>query len=61
MLYRRCAPPTIFDESFARVDDERLAKLLTLAAAREQSIILTSNDRDARVMRGVGRFREIRL
>ena len=61
MLYRRCTPPTIFDESFARVDDERLAKLLTLAAAREQSIILTSNDRDARVMRGVGRFREIRL
>ncbi len=61
MLYRKCVPPTIFDESFARVDDERLAKLLTLAAAMEQSIILTSNDRDARIMRGVGRFREIRL
>lgn len=61
MLYRKNTPPIIFDESFARIDDERLLKLLTITAAAEQSLILTSNDRDSRLMRGVARFNEIRF
>ena len=47
----------IFDESFAHIDDKRLAILLRIVATQEQSIILTSNSRDADIMRALGEFK----
>ncbi|MBQ8510236.1 MAG: AAA family ATPase [Clostridia bacterium] len=62
LLYRKCPPPVIYDESFSRMDDERLTSLLQLVRAGElQSLILTSNGRDASLMRTLGEFRQIKM
>lgn len=49
LIFRKDAPPTVFDESFGRMDDSRTAAMLRLAAECEQSIILTISDREARL------------
>lgn len=47
-LYRREAPPAIYDESFSAIDEERAARLLSLIAADEgQSLIFTCRASDA--------------
>jgi uncharacterized protein YhaN len=62
MLYRKSLPPMLYDESFARQDDERLTKLLRMIHGQKiQSLIFTSNERDASLMRGVGEFRLINM
>ncbi len=43
-------PPMIFDESFSRLDDRRLTRLLKIIeAGKGQAIVLTSLDREARL------------
>ena len=52
--------PIVFDEAFARLDDTRLANMLALAQNfsenDSQSIIFTSQTREAEIMREVGEF-----
>ncbi len=62
LLYRDTTPPVIFDEAFSRQDDTRLAaimQLIKLGAA--QSIIFTSNSREASVAKSVGYFNHIKF
>jgi uncharacterized protein YhaN len=53
----------IFDESFARFDDNRLNGILRILSARAdeggQVILLTSQKRDAALMRSIGEFEHI--
>lgn len=47
-LYRREAPPAIYDESFAAIDEERASRLIALIAADDgQSLIFTCRASDA--------------
>lgn len=47
-LYRREAPPAIYDESFSSVDEERTLRLISLIAAGPgQSLIFTCRSSDA--------------
>ncbi|MCI8388062.1 MAG: AAA family ATPase [Clostridiales bacterium] len=59
MLYRKCTPMMIYDESFARLDDERLTRMLRLIASQEQSLVLTSNRRDGELMSTIGEYNKI--
>lgn len=62
LLYRNSTPPVIFDEAFRRQDDTRLAailRLIKLGAA--QSIIFTSNGREASIAKNVGDFNHIKF
>jgi recombinational DNA repair ATPase RecF len=44
-------PPMIFDESFARLDDERLLSMLRILRGEAgQSVILTSNVRELELL-----------
>jgi len=65
LLYRNIRPALIFDESFARLDDDRLAcalgVLFTASAEGTQSILFTSHKRDADIMDNVGEYDYIRL
>lgn len=53
-------PPVIFDESFARLDDERLQAALKLlyeySKANRQAVLFTCRDRDTAAMNKVGAF-----
>ena len=45
-------PPVIFDESFSRLDDERLTIMLRLIEKENtQIVILSSNRREAEIMK----------
>ena len=47
--------PTVFDESFARLDDTRLTNMLTLLSGENgQVIILTSNGREEDILKKEG-------
>ena len=65
LLFRQNTPPLIFDESFARMDDRRLAAVFTLlkdyAAQGRQVILLTSQKREAEKMSEIAEFTHIRL
>ena len=58
LLYHGNDPPMIFDESFARLDDERFKNVLrlikTMAGTGAQFLIFTSQNRDAALMSEVG-------
>ena len=48
-------PPTVFDESFSRLDDERLLNMLRLLASQKgQIILLTSNRREEEMLKNNG-------
>lgn len=61
MVYRKCTPVMVCDESFSRLDDERLTRLLRMLCSMDQTLVLTSNSRDAGLMRSVGQFNSIKL
>ncbi|MBQ2765540.1 MAG: AAA family ATPase [Clostridia bacterium] len=62
LLYRKSLPPMVYDEAFARQDDNRLENLLKLVSLQEmQSIIFTSNDRESTIMRRIGEHKLIQL
>ena len=45
-------PPTVFDESFSRLDDVRLANMLKLlSSSNGQKIVLTSNGREEEILK----------
>lgn len=62
LLYKKSHPPMIFDESFVRQDDERLTNLLRMIHSQDmQSLLFTSNGRDAAKMALVGEFNHIMI
>lgn len=65
LLYRNIRPALILDESFSRLDEERLTCMLgvlsTAALEGTQSIVFTSHKRDADIMDNVGEYDYIRL
>lgn len=60
LLYKKSVPPFIFDESFARMDDERLRRVLTLvskyASRSYQSFLFTCHDREKNLMAEIGTY-----
>ena len=58
LLYKKAVPPFIFDESFARMDNERLRRVLTLvskyANRSYQSFLFTCHDREKNLMAEIG-------
>ena len=58
LLYKRSVPPFLFDESFVRMDDTRMEKVLTLifkySQRNYQSIIFTCHSREKETMQSIG-------
>ena len=58
LLYKRSVPPFLFDESFARMDDSRMEKVLTLiykySQRNYQSILFTCHTREKTTMENIG-------
>lgn len=61
LLYRKSMPPVIYDEAFSRQDDTRLAAMMKIASLSAQSIVFTSNSREAIAMQTLGEFKHIIL
>ena len=58
LLYKRSVPPFLFDESFARMDDTRMEKVLRLifkySQRNYQSILFTCHSREKNAMENIG-------
>lgn len=61
LVFRKELPPLIFDESFSRLDDGRLSKMLGIIKGSAQSLVFTSNDRDRRLLSDDKQVNFIRL
>lgn len=65
LLYQNTCPPLFFDESFARLDDERLSCMFGLlreyAGEGSQVFLFTSQHRDAKILAEQGEFKHITL
>ena len=65
LLYQNTCPPLFFDESFARLDDGRLASMFGLlreyAGEGSQVFLFTSQHRDAKILANQGEFKHILL
>ncbi len=62
-LFRKTSPAVIFDESFSRLDKDRLGGMMRLTQALSsggvQSVVLTSGPREAETMKTVGDYNVI--
>ena len=60
LLYKRSVPPFLFDESFSRMDDERMEKILGLiskyAQKDYQSVLFTCHSREKNAMQKIGEY-----
>lgn len=62
LLYKKEFPPMVFDESFSRQDNTRIVRLIKLIHTHyKQSLIFTSNGREAEIMKKIGVFNHINL
>ncbi len=64
VLFENLRPPLIYDESFARVDEVRLERILALLATGEdgaQSILLSCHKREANIARRLGNVNIVEL
>ena len=64
VLFENVRPPLIYDESFARVDEVRLERILALLATGEdgaQSILLSCHKREANIARRLGNVNIVEL
>lgn len=65
LLFTKAKPPVLFDESFARLDDNRLENMLAtlddVAKSGAQIFIFTSQKRDAKIMENIGKAKHILL
>ena len=65
LLYKKSIPPFLFDESFARMDDSRMEKVLTLihkyAQRSYQSILFTCHTREKSAMQKIGTHQIVSL
>ncbi len=60
LLYKKSMPPFIFDESFVRMDDERLAKVMVLlhkyGQRNCQSLLFSCHSRERTISDGIGSY-----
>lgn len=65
ILFTKACPPLIFDESFSRMDDDRLTAMLTLireyTGENGQTVIFTCHDREEETMAKIGDYCVIEL
>ncbi len=65
LLYHKTCPPLFFDESFARLDDDRLAAMFGLlreyAGEGSQVFLFTSQHRDAKILAEQGTYHYVQL
>ncbi|MBQ9747413.1 MAG: AAA family ATPase [Clostridia bacterium] len=65
LLYKKAMPPLLFDESFVRMDDRRLKRVMLLlhkyASRQCQSIILSCHAREREMSNEIGKYHSIRL
>ncbi len=65
LLYHKTNPPLFFDESFARLDDDRLTAMFGLlreyAGEGSQIFLFTSQHRDAQILAAQGEYRHVQL
>ncbi len=62
LLYRKELPPMLYDEAFVRQDNTRLGAMLKLVhIAGMQSIVFTSNPREAQVMQEIGAYKHVKM
>lgn len=65
LLYHKTCPPLFFDESFARLDDDRLTAMFGLlreyAGEGSQIFLFTSQHRDAQILATQGEYRHVQL
>lgn len=65
LLYHKTCPPLFFDESFARLDDDRLTAMFGLlreyAGEGSQIFLFTSQHRDAKILSEQGMYHYIHL
>ncbi len=63
LLYRKSTPPLVFDESFSQMDDTRASAMLEMiAGCGMQSLIMSCQGRETRLLEGRGaRFSTVRM
>ncbi len=65
LLYHKTCPPLFFDESFARLDDDRLSAMFGLlreyAGEGSQVFLFTSQHRDAKILAAQGEYHHVQL
>ncbi len=65
LLYKKSMPPFIFDESFVRMDDDRLARMIALIHKYGergcQSIILSCHDRERKLSDRIGSYHHLAI
>ena len=62
LLYRKELPPMLYDEAFVRQDNNRLGAMLKLVhASGLQSIVFTSNQREAELMQSIGVYKHVKI
>lgn len=65
LLYKRSVPPFLFDESFVRMDDSRMQKVLSLiskyAQRNYQSILFTCHSRESAAMASIGEHQHLSI
>ncbi len=65
LLYKKSMPPFIFDESFVRMDDERLARMMVLihkyGQRNVQSLLLSCHSRERKVSDAIGPYHHLSI
>ena len=65
LLYKRSVPPFLFDESFSRMDDGRMRKVLSLISKYTQkdyqSILFTCHTREKNAMQEIGAYKVLSI
>ncbi len=65
LLYQKSVPPFLFDESFVRMDDNRMEKILTqiykYSQRKYQSILFTCHTREKAAMQNIGAHNTVTL
>ena len=65
LLYKKSMPPFIFDESFVRMDDERLARMMILihkyGQQNVQSILLSCHSRERKLSDAIGTYHHLSI
>ncbi len=65
LLYKKSLPPFIFDESFVRMDDDRLARMMLLihkyGQKNVQSILLSCHSRERKMSDAIGPYHHLSI
>lgn len=65
LLYKKSMPPFIFDESFVRMDDERLSRMMILihkyGQKNMQSLLLSCHSRERKISDAIGTYHHLSI